>query len=54
MVYLTLEEMAEEFVTQIIESGRITIPLAIRELFKLKEGDYVRIAFVKKLSTTGA
>jgi AbrB family looped-hinge helix DNA binding protein len=33
----------ETFVGQLIADGRITIPDKIRELLRLKEGDYVRV-----------
>jgi len=39
--------MAETFIAEIIAMSRITIPIGIRELMKLKEGDKVRMTIEK-------
>lgn len=35
--------MSESFVAQVIADGRITIPLPLRRLLSIKEGDFVKI-----------
>jgi len=35
--------MSESFVAQVIADGRITIPLTLRKLLGIKEGDFVKV-----------
>jgi bifunctional DNA-binding transcriptional regulator/antitoxin component of YhaV-PrlF toxin-antitoxin module len=35
--------VGEVFVARVVAGGKVTIPLLVREVLKIKEGDYVRI-----------
>lgn len=35
--------MSESFVAQVIADGRVTIPLPLRKLLGIKDGDFVKI-----------
>ena len=41
--------MAETFVARVIADGRVTIPEYLRELFRVKEGDLVRVTLIEKV-----
>ena len=36
--------VGEVFVARVIGGGKVTIPLVVREMLKIKEGDYVRVS----------
>ena len=36
--------VGEVFVARVIGGGKVTIPLVVREVLKIEEGDYVRIS----------
>ncbi len=39
----------EEFVARVFAGGKVTVPKRLRELFDVKDGDYVRLALVEVL-----
>ena len=39
--------MGERFVAKVIGRGKVTIPVWIRELMGVRDGDYVRLEFVE-------
>jgi bifunctional DNA-binding transcriptional regulator/antitoxin component of YhaV-PrlF toxin-antitoxin module len=38
-----LSGVGEVFVARVVAGGKVTIPLLVREVLKIREGDYVRI-----------
>lgn len=40
-MYMT--ETNDSFTSRVISAGRLTIPEPVRELLRIKDGDYVRI-----------
>jgi len=44
---ISLEKREEEFLADICQGGRVTIPLAYRESLNLKQGTRVRIRICK-------
>ena len=36
--------VGEVFVARVIGGGKVTIPLVVREVLKINEGDYVRVS----------
>lgn len=46
-------EAGEVFVARVVAGGKVTIPLLVREMLKIEEGDYVRVSIsevIKKKS----
>lgn len=41
--------LVEEFVAKVFTGGKVTVPKRLRELFKVVDGDYVRLALVEVL-----
>ena len=41
--------MVEEFVVRVFAGGKVTVPVQLRELFDVEDGDYVRLALVEVL-----
>ncbi len=41
--------VVEEFVVRVFKGGKVTVPKRLRELFKVEDGDYVRLALVEVL-----
>ena len=39
----------EEFVARVFKGGKVTIPKRLRELFRVEDGCYVRLALVEVL-----
>lgn len=39
----------EEFVARVFKGGKVTVPKRLRELFNVRDGDYVRLALVEVL-----
>ncbi|MEA2090492.1 MAG: hypothetical protein U9O89_07040 [Thermoproteota archaeon] len=37
----------EEFIARVFESGKVTVPKRLREVFDVKDGDYVRLGLVE-------
>ena len=35
--------MSESFIAQVIADGRVTIPLPLRKLLNIKDGDFVKV-----------
>jgi len=35
--------VGEVFVARVVAGGKVTIPLLVREVLKIEEGDYVRV-----------
>jgi len=42
-----MKESLEDFITRVMEGGRITIPKDVREKLEIKDGDYVHARIVK-------
>jgi len=40
---LRLGRVGEVFVARVVAGGKVTIPLLVREVLKIEEGDYVRV-----------
>lgn len=36
--------VGEVFVARVVSGGKVTIPLLVREMLKIREGDYVRVS----------
>jgi len=39
-----LGEASEVFVARVVVGGKVTIPLLVREVLRIEEGDYVRVS----------
>lgn len=39
----------EEFAARVFKGGKVTVPKRLRDLFGVKDGDYVRLALVEVL-----
>lgn len=39
-----LSGVGEVFVARVVAGGKVTIPLLVREVLKINEGDYVRVS----------
>jgi bifunctional DNA-binding transcriptional regulator/antitoxin component of YhaV-PrlF toxin-antitoxin module len=39
----------EEFVARVFTRGKVTVPIHLRELFGVEDGDYFRLALVEVL-----
>ncbi|HKZ94935.1 MAG TPA: AbrB/MazE/SpoVT family DNA-binding domain-containing protein [Candidatus Bathyarchaeia archaeon] len=37
-------EASEVFVARVVVGGKVTIPLLVREVLRIEEGDYVRVS----------
>ena len=37
----------EVFVARVVAGGKVTIPLLVREVLKIEEGDYVRVSITE-------
>ena len=44
---LGLGGVGEVFVARVVAGGKVTIPLLVREVLKIEEGDYVRITITE-------
>ena len=42
----------EEFVVRVFKGGKVTVPVHIRELCSLDDGDYVRLGLVEVMKRT--
>jgi len=42
----------EEFVVRVFKGGKVTVPKRLRELFKVEDGDYVRLGLVEVMKKT--
>jgi len=42
-----LNVVAELFVAWVVVGGKVTIPLLVREVLRIEEGDYVRLNITK-------
>ena len=43
----------EEFVVRVFKGGKVTVPKRLRELFRVEDGDYVRLGLVEVMKKTG-
>jgi len=39
--------MVERFVAKVLKGGKVTIPVRVRELLGIRNGDYVRMEVIK-------
>ena len=39
--------VAEQFVARVFARGKVTIPLAVRDVLDLEDGDYVRVSITE-------
>jgi bifunctional DNA-binding transcriptional regulator/antitoxin component of YhaV-PrlF toxin-antitoxin module len=39
--------VAEQFVARVFGRGKVTIPLAVRDVLNLEDGDYVRVSITE-------
>jgi len=39
--------VGEVFVARVVAGGKVTIPLLVREVLKIEEGDYVRVSITE-------
>ena len=44
----------EEFVVRVFKGGKVTVPVHVRELCSLNDGDYVRLGLVEVMKKTGS
>lgn len=42
----------EVFVAKVIADGKVTIPLRVRDLLGIRDGDYVRVSLVEVIKKT--
>ena len=42
----------ESFISKVIADGRVTIPKDLREEKDIREGDFVEIKLIRKITTT--
>jgi bifunctional DNA-binding transcriptional regulator/antitoxin component of YhaV-PrlF toxin-antitoxin module len=42
----------EEFVVRVFKGGKVTVPKRLRELFRIEDGNYVRLALVEVMKKT--
>jgi len=42
----------EEFVVRVFKGGKVTVPKRLRELFRVEDGDYVRLGLVEVMKKT--
>jgi bifunctional DNA-binding transcriptional regulator/antitoxin component of YhaV-PrlF toxin-antitoxin module len=45
--------VVEEFVVRVFKGGKVTVPKRLRELFRVEDGDYVRLALVEVMKKEG-
>ena len=45
--------MGEEFVVRVFKGGKVTVPVHVRELAGVEDGDYVRLMLVEVLRREG-
>ena len=43
----------EMFVVRVFKGGKVTVPKRLRELFRVEDGDYVRLGLVEVMKKTG-
>jgi len=39
--------VAEQFVAEVFARGKVTIPLSVRDILNLEDGDYVRVSIME-------
>ena len=44
--------VAEQFVAQVFARGKVTIPLAVRNVLNLEDGDYVRVSITEVIRSS--
>ena len=42
----------EEFVVRVFKGGKVTVPVHVRELWSINDGDYVRLGLVEVMKKT--
>jgi len=43
----------EQFVAKVFARGKVTIPLLVREVLNIEDGDYVRVCIAKVIKRSG-
>ena len=43
----------ERFVARVLQNGKVTIPKHLRELLRVKDGDYVRLDLLEVIRVEG-
>ncbi len=44
--------VAEQFVARVFARGKVTIPLAVRDVLNLEDGDYVRVSITEVIRSS--
>lgn len=45
--------VGEVFVARVLVGGKVTVPLLVRDVLKIEEGDYVRVAITEVIKRHG-
>ncbi len=45
--------VAEQFVAKVYARGKVTIPLSVREVLNIEDGDYVRVSILEVIRRSG-
>lgn len=45
--------VGEVFVARVLVGGKVTVPLLVRDVLKIEEGDYVRVAITEVIKRQG-
>ena len=45
--------VAEQFVAKVYARGKVTIPLPVREVLNIEDGDYVRVSIMEVIRRSG-
>lgn len=53
LVVWVLGVVAEQFVARVYARGKVTIPLPVREVLNIEDGDYVRVSVVEVIRRSG-
>lgn len=53
LVVWVLGVVAEQFVAKVYARGKVTIPLSVREVLNIEDGDYVRVSILEVIRRSG-
>lgn len=45
--------VGEVFVARVLVGGKVTVPLLVRDVLRIEEGDYVRVAITEVIKRQG-